>query len=130
MAKDDIGCGICNYNASDPNALWSHIRQKARHGDEEHQALLNRTEEDADGEEHQDKLEEMKEKAQDENESDVQLVETADKPADEPEYESIRDKDTENLTEKEKKYLLAALEEGYSEIEVAPEKDLEERDVR
>lgn len=130
MAQDNIGCGVCDYVAGDPNALWSHIRQKANHGDEDHKALMNRTEEDAKGDEHQDKLEEMKQKAQDENESDVQLVETAEKPADEPEYESIRAKDTENLTEKEKKYLLAALDKGYSEIEVAPEKDIEERDVR
>ena len=132
MAENTVNCSVCGKGPFDsPNDLWSHIRMSARHenSDGDHMKYWNQ-EQEKESDSSADKLEEMRDKAQEEKEKDLQMVETPEKPSDEPEYRSIREIDTEEVSEKEKKYLLALLNEGYEEIEDASEKDIEEREVR
>jgi len=83
-----------------------------------------------DSEDSGDMVQDMKESAQKEKDSDIQKVETPDKPADEPEYMKILAVETENLSDKEKQLLLAARDEGFSEIEADNSKPIAERDLR
>lgn len=134
MAQDTVSCPIdeCDYTTDSPNALWSHFRMSARHenGEGKHSRYWNQKKSEECESGSGDLVQDMKENAKEEKESGIQKVKTPEKPSDEADYVKIMELETENLTEKQQKQLLAIYREGYEEIEDAPEKDIAERDVR
>jgi len=129
--RDTFHCAVCGEGPFDKGRhLASHIRMQARHENEDgdHAEYHNRQESESSKD--KDMYQEMKEDAKKEKEKNVQMIETSDKPADEPEFEKIRQKNTEKLSEQEKQKLVKLAKAGYTDIEVAPDKDIDERAVK